>query len=227
MIDSKDAYEEKYAKGYGLMHPDGHVIRVYERMLKNKFDLSGAGKEKIFDFGCGTGAHLRFFREKGFVPYGLDIIASAIEACRKQLPEYERHFQCIVPGSSFKDRFPGPFDVILANQSLYYLNDNDLNATLIELEEMLGQNGVVVFSMMGMRCYYYNHVTRDMGNGLQEVTLKGRLNETTYINFVSDEEDLVSRFEMFDRVSVGWYGAQIDDTEGEGFHYLYIGKKKQ
>lgn len=32
--DSQVAYNEKYAKGYGVRYPEGHIIRFYERILK-------------------------------------------------------------------------------------------------------------------------------------------------------------------------------------------------
>lgn len=71
--NSKETYEEKFAHGYGLRYPDGHVIRFYERVLKRELNLDGSRGNNVLDFGCGTGVHSAFFQSKGFVPFGIDV----------------------------------------------------------------------------------------------------------------------------------------------------------
>lgn len=68
-------YDEKYAKGYELQYSDGHVIRFYERILKNELHLI---EGKLLDFGCGNGVHSKYFMDKGYDCYGVDIVEEVI-----------------------------------------------------------------------------------------------------------------------------------------------------
>lgn len=72
-MQTLQTYTDKYDKGYGLCFADGHIVRFYERILRYKL---GKTSGNLLDFGCGNGVHSAFFKSKGFVPYGLDIVPS-------------------------------------------------------------------------------------------------------------------------------------------------------
>jgi SAM-dependent methyltransferase len=226
-LNSRQAYETKFAEGYGLQYPDGHIIRTYERVLKWKLGITGAENGNLLDFGCGSGVHSAYLAGKGFVPHGVDVVDPAIQQCRERMPEHANHFITIEPYAPLTGLFDVKFDLILANQSLYYLPESVLETTLNELDAMLTNDGVVVFTMIGTTHYYYSHVTADLGDGLKEVSLKGRLNDTTYIRFFESQDEVVERLAQFEKISIGWYANHIDEEEGTGFHYLFIGRKKR
>ena len=71
--------KKKYAEGYGVKYPDGHIIRFYERVLKTEFGMTSG---KMLDFGCGNGVHSFYMHDKGFDTYGCDVSAKAIEEVR-------------------------------------------------------------------------------------------------------------------------------------------------
>lgn len=74
MKNSLKTYTQKYdKKSYGLLYPDSHVIRFYERILKYKLNFTSGN---LLDFGCGNGVHARYFLSKGFKPFGVDIVPS-------------------------------------------------------------------------------------------------------------------------------------------------------
>ncbi len=60
-------------KDYGLLYPDSHTIRFYERILKYKLNITNGN---LLDFGCDNGVHSKYFLDKGFKPFGIDIIPS-------------------------------------------------------------------------------------------------------------------------------------------------------
>lgn len=219
---SKQAYIEKYAKGYGLMYPDGHVIRFYEKFLKYELGIDGSRGEKLLDFGCGNGAHAAYFASKGFEVYGVDVVPQAIEQAKKRLPNYAKHFIVIEPNQDIEPLFNTKFDILFANQSLYYVSQ--LEKTLLQLESLLKPGGVVYFTMIGTQNYYYQCSREtENKNGMREVILTGRLNDTTYIHFTSDEEDLKRKFHMFEPYFTSYYDNAA--REGSGFHYQFIGLK--
>lgn len=74
--NSLRAYQGKYESGYGVIYPEGHIIRFYERFLKYEKKIS---QGKILDFGCGNGTHMKYFKDKGFEVFGVDIVPEAIQ----------------------------------------------------------------------------------------------------------------------------------------------------
>ncbi|EOS23260.1 hypothetical protein C806_02765 [Lachnospiraceae bacterium 3-1] len=223
--DSLEAYDEKYAKGYGLQYPDGHVIRFYERVLKHELKLT---KGKILDFGCGNGIHSKYFMDHGFECYGVDIIPEAICQGQKFMGE---HAVLIEPNQSLKKFFhKDQFDIVFANQSLYYMNNSDLKKCVDELYEFAKPGGICFFTMMSRLNCYANLIEEEYDNGLSKVVLKNRLRETTYINFVSNPEELEQIFRPFETLHIGCYDLfsflSSEDEDGCSHHYIYIGTKK-
>ena len=218
---SKQLYDNKYAGGYGINFPESHVIRIFNYV--DRLYVVKDKKIKILDFGCGTGAHSILFESYGWESFGVDVNAYAIEVCKKVLtPE---NFTVILPGQSIHGLFVDKFDVIFANQSLYYLNHEAFNNLMEDMNKILTPDGIVVFTMMGSENYYFNKVDKEapIQDGLRKVILGGRLEDETYINFVQDEKDLVDRFSKFEKILTGYYDFYME--EGSSLHYYFIGKK--
>lgn len=210
---NKETYEKKFQEGYGIRYPESHIIRIYETFIKPKIG-------NMLDFGCGTGAHLQYFASKGFDIYGVDTSKTAIDLCKMKMPDEREYLKVVSPGEIFDF---GKMDVILANQSLYYLSNKDFDKTLKQLHNMLKDDGVIIATMIGTKNYYYNLAEKGKDD-LQRVCLKGRLNEITYINFTKSEINLLNKFRLFKPMFVGSY--DFTHPEGSGFHYYFIGKKK-
>jgi len=166
---NKSLYETKYQIGYGLKYPDGHVIRVHRQILEYELELT---KGKILDYGCGIGAHLHYFEENGFTPYGCDINAAAIEKCKSLLPAFAENFHVIPYIPRLRDYFSVDFDVIFSNQVLEYFNDHDLHNLLSQFHGMLKKGGVIFVTWIAPTNYYSKHIvgTHDgMREGAPEI----------------------------------------------------------
>lgn len=218
----KDIYERKYEDGYGINYPEGHVIRIFN-YIRNKSLLGNMEDIKILDFGCGNGTHSKYFESKGWETFGVDISERAIDICKQSFNG--ENYTTIQPGQSIIGIFKEEFDIIFANQSLYYLTDTALNRLLNELYEVLAPGGIVVFTMMGSQNYYYNLIDYKVKpqDGLNKVQLGGRLEDEAYINFVESEEELVKKFGIFNKVLTGYYDFSME--EGSSYHYYFIGQK--
>ena len=70
---------------------------------------------------------------------------------------------------------------------------------------------------------YYKCVESTNGN-LSKVVLKGRLNETTHINFKTSKQTL-EIFKNFKKVYLGMYGMTLIEEEGSSDHHIFIGTK--
>jgi len=222
------AYEKKYDEGYGLEYPDGHVIRFYQRVLKYEFNIS---KGNILDFGCGTGTHLKFFQRHGFTPFGVDIIAEAIEKTKLLLPEFKDNFHVTPYMPNLKDYFSESFDIIFSNQTLYYFNDRDIKNICGQFLDLLKPGGIFFATMVSPLSGYYKIVESTSGD-MSKVVLNGRLNETTFLNFKTSEE-VLDVFKDFKRTHFGSYDfvltedpVSIDISYGRGHHYMFVGRKE-
>ena len=219
LIFTKNYYDKKYASGYGIQYPEGHIIRIYEYFLKHELGLLKG--TKLFDFGCGNGVHSQYFYSKGYQVYGVDISSKAIADCKKRMPKIASHFKLIKPGEDVGKTFGMKFDVVLANQVLYYLSSEQIQETLEQLHGMLYKGGYIVATMIAGKNHYYN-LSKKI-DGLTKVKIKGRLNEVFYLTFTKSEKDLLKEFSVFKPYFYGHY--DFSTREGSTLHYYFIGKK--
>jgi len=115
------------------------------------------------------------------------------------------------------------YDVILCNQVLYYLSHSDLDRTLKQLANCLKSVGLIYITMMSTLNYYWNYST-PLEGGLHEVNFSGRLEETSYINFMRREDHVRRTFGAFECEFLGYYDVSI--REGSAHHYQFLGRKK-
>jgi SAM-dependent methyltransferase len=221
-MENTIAYEQKYQNGYGLMSPDGHIVRIYNRIIKYEFGLT---KGKVLDFGMGNGTHLSWLRAQGdWDVYGCDISSSAIAQAKKAMPDAASHFHVTPEVPDLSTIFPGKFDLVITNQVLYYLDEKDLEFVVRQLFEQLRPGGIFYASMMPPSSRYFRFSSEIPGSSLRKVELKGRLNETTYINFKTREE-MVELFKAFKKAHVGYYETLIREDEGVARHNFFVGTK--
>ncbi len=226
MKDYLRANNDYWQKGYQADNVESFVFRVYGRILKPEFGLSGTNHEKILDFGCGAGAALSFFDRNGFDVYGVDISKIDIERCKARMPHISDHFSVIDSQPEESDVFfGGNYDLVVAIQSLYYYSDEDLKKRLISLKNQMKPGAVLYATMMGTKCWYYDH-SKEYRDGLREVSLNTeRLKIKNYfVNFVSSENDLQKKFGMFKKVHIGYYDANYIENEGSDFHWTFVGQ---
>jgi SAM-dependent methyltransferase len=213
-------YDKKYNEGYGLVYPDGHIIRTYQHVLKWELGLTTG---RIFDFGCGTGAHLKYFADQSFIPHGCDTSATAIAACRRLMPEHAANLHVSQPWPDMAEFFQGrTFDVFLSNQALYFLEDKGIRHLLAQAAQAMRPGGVLIASMMAYTHWYGRLIAGRQGD-FKRVEITGpRLNQTMFINF-KDRDQLPALFAPFKPLHLGFYSHQIRSDEGPGDHWLFIG----
>ena len=219
---TSDTYEAKYESGYGLKYPDGHVIRFHRQILEYELGLTTG---TILDYGCGTGIHLHYFEQNGYTPYGCDISSTAIEKCKSLMPTYAENFHVIPTVPRLRDYFSVDLDIVFSNQVLYYLTDRDLHNVVSQFYLML-KHGGILFATMIAPTNYYSRFVQGTQEGLSKVVLRGRLNETTFVNFKTKEEVLkLFTSEGFTKFHLGFYGSIIREDEGPTDHHMFVGRK--
>lgn len=107
---------------------------IYKRLLNYRL------KGKILDIGCGTGAFLTKFKEKGWETCGTDIIKPLISYARKvhSLTVLEGNIEDI----PLKENY---FDVITINNVLEHVYHPD--KTLIKVRKLLKKDGIIMIAV--------------------------------------------------------------------------------
>ena len=221
--------KEYWEKGYEAPNVDHHIFRFFGRILKPEFNLP-RDHEKLLDFGCGQGAAVNFFHMNGFDSYGVDISEKDISIAKTRFPHInDKFYFCDVDPK--KQTIYGKedlYNVITAFQSLYYFSKSDFEVLMKSLYRQLAPGGIFFATMMGRQSkeFYDNSVPTE-DEWLRKVDFKNkRYSVKNYsMFFVEDEEDLISKFEMFRPIHVGYYAAKFRSDEGDGFHYTFCGVK--
>lgn len=221
-----------WQQGYEAENVESFVFRPYGRIFKWEFGLDGSRHEKLFDFGCGAGAALRFFKSKGFDVYGVDMSEIDIETARKRMPDIADHFAIIDPSPKadlvyFPDLGRESFDIVISIQTLFYFSNQDLATCLQCLHSQMRPGGIIYTTMIGTKCWYYNHSIPE-DDGLSVVSFETpRLKVKDYhVNFTASKEELAAKFKLFKNVHIGYYDAQYLENEGSEFFWTFIGRKE-
>lgn len=222
-MNNLKTYENKYTQGYGIQFPEGHIIRTYKHFISNLLPEQNASY-KFLNFGCGNGIHSKYFSSQGFDVYGADISQTAIQQAKINNQGYKSNFYTIKNNDLLQYIGNNKFDLILANQSLYYSDDQELKDIMKQFDMLLNKGGLVIFTMMSINNYYSQYIEENLPNGLSKVVLNGRLNETTYINFVNNFTDLEKRFSSFTPLYSGIYDMTM--REGSSEHMFFVGRKR-
>lgn len=115
----------------------------------------------------------------------------------------------------------------MANQSLYYLGFDDFRRTINELFELCNEGAIIFATMMSEENYYFRSASKPDKQGLREVRLQGRLNETSFIRFIKEARQLEGEFQPFERLFLGEYDPiNFYDFEGSAKHFIFVGVKK-
>lgn len=230
---NRDAYQDLYTKGkLFVRYPMDHVIRFHAYYLKHHMPTG-----RVLDYGCGSGNNSVFFIQQGYNVYGVDVAEASLDQIKANLEMYgldTRHlekFQIIAPDATTLPFEDGFFDLIVSNQVLYYLGTEErIRNHCRELGRCLRPGGLVFFTMLGARNYYFTHHTKRIHDGETcEVVIEDPshrlygLKELVYV--VRDEEHLRRLFSDFECVNIGYFDMSMFDVKSN-FHWIFVGRKR-
>lgn len=220
---NRQYYEKAYEKGYGIMFPESHVIRWYERVLKYELKIDGSNGQKLLDFGCGNGTHAMFFSSKGFETYGVDIDERAISKAKERMSDNSGHFYSMSPLEDISRVFNTKFDIFFSNQVLYYFSNDNLKKILEMFKSMLNENAIVFITMISKKNYLYEHVVETGDDGLSLIRLDGRIKGESYLNFTNDTVELNKKLSIFEPLFIGDYDCSFMEGDSR-HHFIFTGR---
>lgn len=143
-------YDDNYFRAQ-LNKSDEKAAFQYGRLLS--FIEHVPSDARILDAGCGAGPALRFLKQRGFVPYGSDLIEYPLRQARQIIPE-ARLAQCDSDKAlPYRD---GSFDVILMSEVIEHVASPEF--TLREVLRVLRKDGAVAVTtpnLWDVRRVYY------------------------------------------------------------------------
>ena len=222
--------------GYHAPNVEGFIFRLKPVLLNKYVNFSKKSNYDVLDFGCGEGSNVNYlYQTYGFTPHGVDIAKLDINNCKKKYKKFKNNYKVIDAKPNINDNFFNKkFDLIISIQTLYYLDNHDLNVRLLSLKKMLKPNGLVFFSLMSKQHYYYKYYKeKTYKNGMSIINLnkdssfKKRQKKSIYkhyINITKSEKHLVDRMFMFKKLALGFYDYSVGDSKYQAYHYTFLGK---
>ena len=229
---------EYWSNRYNAPNVESFIFRFYGRILKYDFGIDGSKNERVFDFGCGQGGALKFFYERGFSVYGVDIAEQDIRVARDFVKKddnynHEVKFELISPEpfrgqKYFSNLFNGDewIDIAVSIQTLDFLTDTDCKIVLNNIYNQMKPGAIIYASFNGTNLYYYKHSTELVGgDGLRQVRFNnGRVEYDLLLNFCRTREEMREKFSMFQPLYIDYYDSSFRE-EGSEFRWTFCGVK--
>ena len=190
---------------------------VYDLWLdKYKDILEKSRNTKIIDLGCGSGNNSIYLSERNYRGISCDYSKEALNIVKK----YIRNFEIVEMDLTKKFPFENESaEVIIADLSLHYFDDNTTKSILNEIKRVLKNNGCLIARVNTIKDINFN-----AGNG-KAIEKHFYLTKEGYKRFF-DEEDIQKYFGVFEiqrieETVMNRYGA-----EKKCFEIVCINKKE-
>lgn len=219
-----------WSTGYDALNVESVIFRLQGRILGPQFSLPKKNpKTRLLEFGCGQCANLNYFHNMGYEVKGVDISKMDVKKAKKRYPHLSKKIECINSNPD-EIKFYGwesGIDVVIANQSLYYLDRKEFQNCINKIYRQMRKGGIIYASMWSNRHTYYKHSKKTDNDWLREVKFKGKRFKISsyYTFFIKNKRDLLSKFKNFKPIHIGRYFMQLEEKETNNDHYVFIGIK--
>ena len=143
------------------------------------------------------------------------------------MPDYKDNFHLINDGDDIIKVFNQKFDIIISNQTLYFLDDKTLKKRLKEFFFLLNRGGYVLFTMMSREHYFSKYSIGVSNNGLEKISFSKNhrfSGKTPEVRFIESLDHMKILFGAFKPLKLGFYDVSLCKEESAN-HYIFIGKK--
>jgi len=135
-------FGDTYSKYYNLLYKDKNYQEEYD-YIRKIINKHGARKKNILDIGCGTGKHLKYFKDDGFTVAGVD----ASENMLSEAKLYLNQNNDLICAKASEFKFSKKFDIIISlfHVMSYQTSNNELEKVFMNVSEHLNKDGLFIF----------------------------------------------------------------------------------
>lgn len=176
--------EEEYKK-MAQVESNHWWYRTLHQLILNHLAKSFPGKDiAILDAGCGTGGLMLYLADNGYHNLrGFDLSSDAVRICHANKLNVKQ-----ADLRDLKKVFSGQcFDVIISNDTLYFLDSREIQRFLNASHEQLNSGGVLICNLPALPAFRGIH---DLAVGIQQRFTMDDINEL----LKTAELELVHRF---------------------------------
>jgi SAM-dependent methyltransferase len=136
-----------YSKYYNLLYNKKDYAKEFNYITSiiNIYYPSQKGHKNptILDIGCGTGKHLKLFKDTGYTVFGIDLSENMLATAQKHLNQKKN----LVCSSASNFKFHTKFDVIISlfHVMSYQTGIGDLEKVFENIKNHLADNGIFIF----------------------------------------------------------------------------------
>jgi len=136
------SFGKTYSRYYDLLYKDKNYLEEYNYISEiiKKNNIKG---KTILDIGCGTGKHLKYFKDDGYNTAGVDLSENMLKEARKYLNQ-EKDLIC---SKASELKFDKKFDIIISlfHVMSYQTTNEDLEKVFTNVAEHLNKDGLFIF----------------------------------------------------------------------------------
>ncbi len=203
------------------------VLRPVEVVLLMRYQQTLSGR--VLEAGCGAGRFLGYLTALEGEVHGIDVSAAMVEYCRRSFPEADVRLGDL---AALGGSVAGPFDaVVVPDNTIDIFDDAQRRAVLADIRELLGPDGLLIFSSHNLD-HADRHPQATAGGGGRAGALLARLVELTPARAVRALARLPRRIRNRRRLSPLQSRAAdhaiLNDVELDyGVLHYYIGRDAQ
>ncbi len=134
MMDFVDYWDSTYEK-----HSDEPI--TYDNWLDKYQSILSNCHTNVLDLGCGTGNDTLYLVEHGYKVISCDYSKVALDILKKNIPSAETELVDISKPLPFSDNC---FDIIVADLSLHYFDDETTKSIMKEIRRILSPSGYLL-----------------------------------------------------------------------------------
>ena len=170
--NKKNAFDKSKGSTLPPSYPNEMLVKVFSsKAYSNLTSCLFNKKIRVGELGCFSGNNLRFFIEKKYHTFGIEINNKMLKLCKNNLKRLNYKIPELKIGSNtllpFNDFF---FDAFVSINTIQYSFKEDIDKSLNEFSRVLAKGGIAIIETAGSKHFAVKRAKR---NGVNDWKWQG------------------------------------------------------
>tara|TARA_Y100000816_G_C26101580_1_gene583993 strand:+ start:592 stop:1275 length:684 start_codon:yes stop_codon:yes gene_type:complete len=144
---AKNSFSKKLGAKYPPSYPNEMLVKIcsskkYSGLTKNLFSKK---KIKVCEIGCLSGNNIRFFLDKKWATFGIEINKDLLKLAKKNLKRFKIKLNNLKIGNNenlpYNDDY---FDLLVSINTIHYSSANKIDEAIKEYSRVLKKKGIAI-----------------------------------------------------------------------------------